>query len=247
MPGESRRAPSTPPALEVQLPISCTHSGPSRVLVLSDVRLYREGLVASLVHYADISVVGSGPVGGNALPHVGEVVPDVLILDFAASDSLGLARLVHTQSPTVRVVAFAVRELETEIVACAEAGISAYVGPDSSVEDLVCAVKCALHDELYCSAGMAGLLFRRLGVLARGQPQPESSTLLTLREAEILRLIEQGLSNKEIARELRICGATVKNHVHNVLRKLSVRRRGEAAAHLRATRGANSEHAAPAS
>jgi len=216
-------------------------------MVVSDVRLYREGLVASLVHYADISVVGSGPVDSNVLPQVGEVAPDVLILDFAASDSLGLARLVHAQLPAVRVVAFAVREQETEILACAESGVSAYVGPDSSVEDLVCAVKCALHDELYCSAKVAELLFRRLGHLARGQPQPESSTVLTLREAEILRLIEQGLSNKEIARELRIGGATVKNHVHNVLRKLSVRRRGEAAAHLRATRGANGGHAAPVS
>jgi two-component system nitrate/nitrite response regulator NarL len=162
----------------------------------------------------------------------------VLILDFGTRDNLELARLVNVRLPSVKVVAFAVRDLETDVLACAEAGVSTYVGPESSVEDLVGAIRCALRDELCCSARMAAMLFRRVGMLARGSLQLESG-LLTRREEEILQCIEQGLSNKEIARTPRIRGTTVKNHVHNVLRKLSVRRRGEAAARLRARRDEN--------
>jgi DNA-binding NarL/FixJ family response regulator len=201
--------------------------------VLSDVRLYREGLVSILAHRADISAIGSGPVDADTLSRVVELAPDALILDFAAGNSLGFAQVVNARSHAVRVVAFAVRDLEKDVLACAEAGIAAFIGPDSSVDDIVEAVKRALRNELYCSAQIAGALFRRVGVLARRCSLSESLPL-TRREEEIARLIEQGLSNKEIARSLRIGGATVKNHVHNLLNKLSVRRRGEAAAQLRA-------------
>ncbi len=216
--------------------LECSAHGRSlTVFVLSDVRLYREGLVSSLAHRADISVVGAGPVDPDALSRVVELAPDALILDFAAGNSLGFAKVVNARSLAVRVVAFAVRDLEKEVLACAEAGIAAYIGQESSVDDIVEAVKRALRDELHCSARIAGALFRRVGVLARGC-SPSESQPLTRREEEILLLIEQGLSNKEIARALRIGGATVKNHVHNLLKKLSVRRRGEAAAQLRAAR-----------
>jgi DNA-binding NarL/FixJ family response regulator len=153
----------------------------------------------------------------------------------AGSESLDFAKLLSAQLPDIKIIAFAVREISAEVLACAEAGVAAYVGPDSSAEDLVNAVEWALRGELYCSARTAAALFKQIGVLAQSRLQL-APILLTRREVEILGLIEQGLSNKEIARALQIGGATVKNHVHSVLTKLSVRRRGEAAAQFRASR-----------
>ncbi|MEY9697557.1 two-component system nitrate/nitrite response regulator NarL [Bradyrhizobium diazoefficiens] len=206
-----------------------------RVLVLSDVRLYREGLVSSLSNHPRICLAGSDTISSGTLPRVIELRPEVVVLDMAGSESLDFAKLLSAQMPDTKIIAFAVREISAEVLACAEAGVAAYVGPDSSAEDLVNAVEQALRGELYCSARTAAALFRQIGVLAQSRVEFDP-VLLTRREVEILGLIEQGLSNKEIARSLAIGGATVKNHVHSVLTKLSVRRRGEAAAQFRATR-----------
>jgi DNA-binding NarL/FixJ family response regulator len=106
------------------------------------------------------------------------------------------------------------------------------VAREGSVHDLVDAVERAARGELQCSPQVAGTLIRRLAWRAAAGatliPSP-----LTARESEIVRLIDEGLSNKEIAVRLGIEVATVKNHVHNLLEKLRVRRRSEAAARLR--------------
>jgi DNA-binding NarL/FixJ family response regulator len=203
-----------------------------RVLVLSDVRLYREGLVLSLSHHSRVVLAGSDTISAEALPRVTALKPEVIILDMASPGGLDFAKRVVANLPAAKIIAFAVREIDSEVLACAEAGVAAYIGPDCSVDDLVNAAEQAARGELHCSAQMAATLFRHVGALAQGRLRLEPA-LLTRREQEILDLIEQGLSNKEIARVLQITGATVKNHIHNVLTKLSVRRRGEAAAQFR--------------
>jgi DNA-binding NarL/FixJ family response regulator len=121
---------------------------------------------------------------------------------------------------------------EESVLAFAEAGIAGYVPREGSVQDLVDAVERAVRGELQCSPQLAGAIIRRLAWrAAAGSDFPRGP--LTARETEIVRLIDQGLSNKEIAVRLGIEVATVKNHVHNLLEKLRVRRRAEAAAHIR--------------
>src|SRR5262249_39236172 len=121
-----------------------------------------------------------------------------------------------------------------------EAGISAYLTRDSSAEKLVEVVHQSLRGEFACPPRITGLLFRRLASLsAAAHPHfspgydADSPPPLTLRERQIVPLIEQGLSNKEIARSLNIEAATIKNHVHNILRKMNLRRRGEIATQIR--------------
>lgn len=221
-------------------PDSFADAEPRLIAVLSDVRLYREGVVSSLSTHARIRVVGSGAVSADALADMTALKPEAIVLDMTAAHSAEFVRSLRALLPDIPIIAFAVSEVDTEVLACAEAGVAAYVGPDSSADDLADAVERALRGELLCSARTAAALFRQVGVLAQARPQLESAAL-TRRETEILGLIEQGLSNKEIARELQIGGATVKNHVHSVLTKLSVRRRGEAAAQFRATRRPQAE------
>ncbi len=114
-----------------------------------------------------------------------------------------------------------------------EAGAVGYVTQSASLDDLVAAVEAAARGEGHCSARVAGSLFRRVAKLAGERPPDTDLASLTERERQILGLVERGMSNKEIARQLRVKVPTVKNHVHNILGKLGVSRRGAAAALVR--------------
>src|SRR5262249_35571818 len=147
-----------------------------------------------------------------------------------------VAKVLSGQLLATKIVACTLRELDEEVLACAEAGIAGFVAADSSGEDLVAAVRHAMRDELHCSPQMAGLLFRRVRALVTHRPHSVLPVTLTRRERQVLELLEQGMSNKEIGRALNISDTTVKTHVHYVIEKLQVHRRGEAAAWLRASR-----------
>jgi DNA-binding NarL/FixJ family response regulator len=203
-----------------------------RVLVISDVRLYRDGLVQSLSRHLGDAVPGGADASAASLAEAVAFAPDAIILDIANAGGLSTAKMLAAQLPSAKIVAFAVRELDEDVLACAEAGMAGFVPSEGNEEDLIAALNHALRGELRCSPRLAGTLFRRLGTLAMQRPAAAIDGL-TRRERQILDHLEQGMSNKEIARALRIGHATVKNHVHSILEKLQVRRRGEAAARLR--------------
>jgi DNA-binding NarL/FixJ family response regulator len=137
--------------------------------------------------------------------------------------------------PGLKVIALGIDELESEVIRWAEAGIDGLVSRQASLEDLMATVDSVAQGETLCSPRMTAALLRHVGVLARERGSSRATSPLTAREREIAGLIDEGLSNKEIAQRLCIELATVKNHVHNLLEKLGVRRRGEAAAAWRRT------------
>jgi two-component system nitrate/nitrite response regulator NarL len=213
------------------------------VFILSDVRLYREGLALCLSRQSTLAILGVGDHSAAALAEVIERKPDVIVLDVADPRSFDFAKALRVHLPVVKMVAFAVGDVEQEVLACAAAGFAGYVARDGSEGDLVAAIENAHRGELCCSPRMASVLFNQVAVLSVSHPVA-AEPHLTRRERQILEFLARGLSNREIAREMRIGGATVKNHVHNVLEKLRVRRRGEAAARLHALRQAE-QHAYP--
>lgn len=192
------------------------------VAIASDVVLYREGLAASLRRDGRLNVIALTS-GAGLLPAIAQTGPDAVLLDGTMGDYLRLAREVRGAAPRVRIVGFGISGGADELVDCAEFGLAAFVGSDGSLEELVAAVVGALRGELACSPRVSALLCERLATLAAGAQQ--SVAPLTRREREIAVLVGQGLSNKEIAIDLRIGPATVKNHVHSILEKLNVRRR----------------------
>lgn len=204
-----------------------------RVSILSDVRLYREALLMSLTHLQVFEMLAAEELSRAGVARVLTQQPDSVILDVGGVESFATARLLRISLPTICVVAFAVTEIEHLILACAEAGIAGYVGRDGSEQDIVAAVECALRGELYCSKRIAGILSRHIAAVCAQSSQPDQHPALTEREHQVLNLVVEGMSNKEIGRSLQICHATVKNHVHNILHKLNVHRRGEAAAGTR--------------
>jgi DNA-binding NarL/FixJ family response regulator len=158
-----------------------------------------------------------------------EARPEVVIVDVTRK-SLDIVRLIRHNAPQVRVIGFGIEEIEGEILAGAEAGLCGYIPCDASLDEVSSHLESALRGELLCTPRMAATLFRSLGAYADGGQRTWQRIELTARERDVLRLIDEGLSNKEIAARLHIQVSTVKNHVHKLLEKLQVSSRAQAAA-----------------
>jgi two-component system nitrate/nitrite response regulator NarL len=198
-------------------------------------RLFRDGLADALSDVPDVDVVATARSAGEALARISEYAPAIALVDTGGVEGTATVHALVRGARDVDVIALAVPEHEDEIVALAEAGAGGYVTRDASLEDLVAVVRCVTRGETLCSPRIAATLFRRVAALAADRRVGDERTLrrLTRRERQIVDLIADGLSNKEIAHRLQIEFATVKNHVHNILEKLQVTRRADAVAALR--------------
>ena len=205
----------------------------TRLLVLAEVGLYRDALPRLLRDVESFDVVGVAAGLDEALKALDEDRPDVILVDTRTPASADVMWALAAAAPDVKLVALGVPEVQDEVIALAEAGASGYVTVDGSVEDLADVIESLSRGETLCSPGVAATLFGRVAALARERRLEPIEERLTTREVEVLRLIEEGLSNKEIASAFSIELSTVKNHVHAILEKLNVQRRTEAAARAR--------------
>src|SRR4030095_7312285 len=190
------------------------------------------GLVATLGASGTLAVLGAAATREEALAIVAAARPDVVAIDVTAREGIEIARALRFAHNSARLVAFAIEGQEHDLRACADAGIAGFVPHDATTADLVGVIAAVMHDGFACPPGATASLLRGFaaGTSARA---PAPGDALTRREREIVSLIDAGLSNKEIALELVIEVATVKNHVHNILDKLQVTSRAAAAARVR--------------
>jgi DNA-binding NarL/FixJ family response regulator len=224
-----------PPASHPAAPVErrCRVPG-AKLLIIDDCKLNRENLTTIFAAHH-----GSEPAVAWDLPslcaRLGEVAPETVLLNMGTRESLTLLRLVRDRCPESKVIVVGISEDdESQIVACAEAGVAGYHLRAESLDDLLTIVSRVANGESFCTPKVSAILLRRLSTLAAQQRPEVKELVLTAREVQILRLIELGLSNQEIADRLYIALHTVKNHVHNVLCKLGVSTRAEAAAYSRA-------------
>ncbi len=211
-----------------------------RLLIVVDVRLYRDGLAQTLAGRDRFVVVDAVATRSAARDAVKAHAPDVVVVDMAVAEALALIRDIRKERPAASVVAFAVNEVTSDIIRCAEAGAAGYVTADASIDDLAAAIRRTVSGELMCTPRVAGEIFRRLGV-SRPAQSDLSYPFLTSREHEVLEFIGRGLSNKEIGQQMCLAVSTVKNHVHHLLAKLGVRTRAEAAARAHGRRQITAE------
>jgi DNA-binding NarL/FixJ family response regulator len=159
----------------------------------------------------------------------------VVLLDMSTVQCVEIARALRTVAPATAIVAFSLDLSDDDQLMCVEAGITGFVSRHGGVRELVDAIQCVARGDAVCAPQGVAAAFRRLVELSenRATAADDVAQPLSGRELEIMELIDGGLSNKEIARRLSIGVATVKNHVHHILEKLNVSRRGEASARLR--------------
>jgi two-component system, NarL family, nitrate/nitrite response regulator NarL len=188
--------------------------------------VHREGLALQLRGRPNIAIAGSGDLAeaqrASRSGWVDVVLLDKIQLDLAAVASLRAARR------RLRIIAIGIREVDSEVLACAAAGIDGYVRMEATIGDLIVAIESVMRNELVMSPRVAASLYHSVASLGG-----DGAVTLTSRELQIAELINRGLSNKEISNHLNIETCTAKNHVQNLMQKLGVHRRGQAAAKLR--------------
>lgn len=204
-----------------------------RLLLVAHVRLVREQLAAALAERPQFQVVASTGDEATAIASAVMYQADVMLLDHALPHAIYLLRQMMDHCPKTRTLVIGVLDNEREVVAFAEAGMWGYTPPDATLDELAGAIERVARGESTYTRQMMTLLLRRVATRTVDRPPEGFPAVLTARERQVVALIDEGLSNREIADRLGVEVATVKNHVHNLLSKLRVKRRAEAAAHLR--------------
>jgi two-component system NarL family response regulator len=205
---------------------------PIRVLLADPHELFRRGVRLVLEDESDIEVVGESSDGLDAVDRIVELVPDLVLMDVRMPGVSGIeaTRRVRSLVPSVKVAILTVSESDDDLFAAVRAGATGYLLKEVSIEELAEAVRAVARGHSLISPSMASRLLGEFNALSRRvEEQRGTAPRLSDRELEVLRLVARGLSNKDIAAELVIAENTVKNHVRNILEKLQLRSRMEAA------------------
>ena len=204
-----------------------------RVLLVDDHAMVRRGLRGFLELLDDIEIVGEGSNGREALELARELQPDVILMDLVMPevDGIGAIGAIKREMEAVEIVALTSFVEEAKVTAALEAGASGFILKDADADDVAGAIRTAFAGEVSLDPAVAGLLARR--VRERAAVASSKSEPLTDREKEVLRLVAAGLANKGIASELGITERTARTHVSNILGKLNLSSRTQAALYAR--------------
>jgi DNA-binding NarL/FixJ family response regulator len=207
--------------------VGVTETGRIRVLLVDDHGVVRRGLRGYLELLDDIEVVGEAENGLLAIEAVDELEPDVVLMDLVMPqlDGIGAIGRIKADHPAVQIVALTSFIEEEKVTAALAAGASGFILKDADADDVAAAIRAAHNDEVHLDPAAARILAQ--GMRARSNaPAVEP---LTERELEVLALVGRGRSNKEIATELGITERTARTHVSNILGKLNLSSRTQAA------------------
>ena len=203
-----------------------------RVLIVDDHALFRRGLIQVLQFEDGIEVVGEAEDGEDAIAKAEEHAPDVLLMDVRMPRVSGIEatrRLAETM-PTMKILMLTVSDEEDDLYEAIKAGATGYLLKEISIEEVADAVRAVMQGQTLISPSMASKLIAEFANLSKVASQRSSvpAPRLTDRELDVLRLVAQGLTNREVAEQLYIAENTVKNHVRNILEKLHLHSRMEA-------------------
>lgn len=200
-----------------------------RVLLVDDHPLFREGLI-SLLRTHNVDVVGEASSGTEALDLTRRFRPDVVLMDLDMPDVGGLeaTRLIKAEMPDVKVVILTVSEADEDLFEAIRGGAHGYLVKSTSSSEFFDLLEALDRGEAPLSRGLAAKIIRHL---AQGGRPADEGTRLTPREEEVLQLVAEGKTNRDVAAELFIADATVKFHMTNILNKLHLENRAQVVAY----------------
>jgi NarL family two-component system response regulator LiaR len=200
---------------------------PIKLLVVDDQSIVRKGICALLEQVDGIDVIGEATNGEEAVAQAKILHPDVIIMDLVMPKMDGIAAIqqILAHQPKIRIMALTSFVAEDKVFPAIKAGATGYLLKDSEPEELIAAIRKVHRGEPSLHPAVAKMVLEELGQPAR---QPLTPDPLTAREVDVVRLVAQGLSNRQIADQLVIGEATVRTHVGNILNKLQLANRVQA-------------------
>ncbi|MGB8645203.1 MAG: response regulator transcription factor [Anaerolineae bacterium] len=208
-----------------------------QIVIVDDHPLFRDGVVNTLKAEPDFEIVGEGATAEEAVRLTLELLPDLLLLDLSIpGGGLKAAQAITSRAPVTKIIVLTASESEDDLMDALKVGARAYILKGVAARELVRIVRATFAGEAYVTPGLAAsLLFELTGKSSATRAPANPLDELSQREHEILELVAAGKSNKEIGYQLHLAEKTVKHHMTNILQKLQVRNRVEAA--LLAVRG----------
>ncbi|MFC2003138.1 response regulator [Chloroflexota bacterium] len=209
---------------------------PIKVLVVDDHALVRRGIISVLAGEDNLEVVGEASDGLEAIEKAKETHPDIIVMDLNMPRFSGLdaTQALQAEMPQVSVLIFTISDSEADLFSAMKFGARGYLLKETTPEELVYAISYVAQGGVLVSPLMATKLlneFRSMGTGAKIETSEEAPSELSLREVEALKLVAQGLTNKQIGASLYISENTVKTHLRNIMEKLHLTNRSQAAAY----------------
>ncbi len=203
-----------------------------RIVIAQDQRLFREGICLLLNDQKNLEIVGEAANGLQAIDMIGDLKPDVALLDITMSELDGshVIPIIKQKSPGTKALVLTGATDEATVVKALKAGAKGYLSKNASTSNLIKAIHVVHNDELWIERKLIARFFNGDIIADSGEedPQEKIKNTFTPREKDVLRLLMEGLTNKEIANKLFISEKTVKSHLNNVFKKLDVSRRLQA-------------------
>jgi DNA-binding NarL/FixJ family response regulator len=200
-----------------------------RIFIIEDNRVLRDGLTTLLDGQSDMKVATSIGSGNNVLLNMRKVKPHIMLLDLGlwSHNPRSVLEGVKKDFPEVKIIGMGLIPSQTDIIESVEAGASGFILKDATVKEFLGTIRSVAKGIKILPPLLAGSLFSRVieNALKKGKGKLTSAVRMTKREREIIALIADGMSNKEIARQLTIATHTVKSHVHNIMEKLALHSR----------------------
>ena len=216
-------------------------NGPIALVLIDDNRLLREGIVAMIRSQPGFKVLAASADATEALKKVREAKPDLVLVDFGLEDhdSLNLTATVHSEVPEARVIVMGLLPLQEDVAHYVRAGASGFIMKDASFDEFFATIRAVAGGAQVLPPQLTNSLFSQIArnAAVKNPARAVDSVRLTSRERQVIDLLGEGLSNKEISSRLHIAVHTVKSHVHNVLEKLALHSRLEVAAFSHASGG----------
>jgi DNA-binding NarL/FixJ family response regulator len=200
-----------------------------RIFLIEDNRVLRDGLISLLDGQLDMRVVGSIGSSNDILVKIRKLKPDVMLLDLGlwSHNSRSVLEEVKRDLPEVSVIGMGLLPTQADIIESIEAGAAGFILKNANVREFIATIRTVASGEKVLPPVLAGSLFSRVieNALSKGKGKLVSAVRMTKREREVVALIADGMSNKEIAGQLNIATHTVKSHVHNIMEKLALHTR----------------------
>jgi DNA-binding NarL/FixJ family response regulator len=204
-----------------------------RLLLIEDNRILRNGIVAMLKGNRDIKIVAAAGSGESRILKIHKSKPNVILLNLGlrSQNSLHIVETIKKEFPQARVIIMDLAPAQGDILHFVKAGASGFILRDASPDDFLSTIRSVAEGREILPPKIDGSLFAEIveRAIDEGKPNLTTAVRMTKRENEVIKFISEGLTNKEIARELRIAAYTVKSHVRNIMEKLALHTRLEVA------------------